>query len=57
MRYQCRNCWTKYELRGSKASLQNMICHSCGSRAARDLDHPIPGDDEPIDGGKPNPEK
>src|SRR5262245_59486119 len=47
MHYQCRNCWTKYDLRGTKANLANIICPSCRSRAARDLDHPIPGDDEP----------
>jgi putative FmdB family regulatory protein len=57
MHYQCRNCWTKYDLRGSKATLANIVCPSCRSRAARNIDHPIPGDDEPIEGGKPNPDK
>jgi putative FmdB family regulatory protein len=47
MHYQCRKCWHKYDLRGSKATLANIICPACGSRAARDLDHPIPGDDQP----------
>ena len=55
MHYQCRKCWTKYDLRGSKATLANIICPACGSRAARDLDHLIPGDDEPVEGGKPFP--
>lgn len=57
MHYQCRKCWKKYDLRGSKATLANIICPGCGSQAARDLDHPIPGDDEPIDGGLPFPAK
>ena len=55
MHYQCRNCWTKYDLRGAKATLANIVCPGCRSRAARDLDHPIPGDDEPVEGGKPFP--
>ena len=57
MHYQCRKCWTKYDLRGSKATLANIICPACGSRAARDLDHLIPGDDEPVEGGQPYPGK
>jgi len=57
MHYQCRKCWHKYDLRGTQAKLANIVCPSCGSRAACDLDHPIPGDDEPVEGGKPNPEK
>ena len=57
MHYQCRKCWKKYDLRGSKASLANIICPACGSRAARDLDHLIPGDDEPVEGGQPYPGK
>ena len=57
MHYQCRKCWKKYDLRGSQATLANMICSACQSRAARDLDNPIPGDDEPVEGGIPNPGK
>jgi putative FmdB family regulatory protein len=57
MHFQCRNCWNKYDLRGSQASLANIVCPECGSRAARDLDHPIPGDDEPVEGGQPYPVK
>lgn len=57
MHYQCRKCWKKYDLRGSKATLANIICPACGSRAARDLDHLIPGDDEPVEGGQPYPGK
>jgi putative FmdB family regulatory protein len=57
MHYQCRKCWRKYDLRGSQATLANMVCPGCGSRAARDLDHPIPGDDEPVEGGQPYPGK
>src|SRR4030095_16321793 len=53
MHFQCRNCWTKYDLRGSHATLGNMVCPACGGRAARDLDNPIPGDDEPVEGGRP----
>jgi len=53
MHYQCRKCWKKYDLRGSQATLANILCPACGSRAARDLDHPIPGDDEPVEGGQP----
>jgi DNA-directed RNA polymerase subunit RPC12/RpoP len=48
MHYQCRKCWHQYNLRGSQATLANIICPACGSRAARDLDHPIPGDDQPV---------
>jgi putative FmdB family regulatory protein len=55
MHYQCRKCWTKYDLRGSKATVANIVCPACGSRAARNLDHPIPGDNEPVEGGKPFP--
>jgi DNA-directed RNA polymerase subunit RPC12/RpoP len=57
MHYQCRKCWAKYELRGARASLANMVCPACGSRAARNLDHLIPGDNEPVEGGKPFPGK
>jgi putative FmdB family regulatory protein len=57
MHYQCRKCWTKYDLRGSQATVANIVCPACGSRAARNLDHPIPGDDEPAEGGKPYPGK
>jgi DNA-directed RNA polymerase subunit RPC12/RpoP len=55
MHYQCRKCWTKYDLRASHASLANVVCPACGSRAARNLDHLIPGDNEPAEGGKPYP--
>jgi putative FmdB family regulatory protein len=55
MRYQCRKCWTKYDLRATEASLANVVCPACGSRAARNLDHLIPGDNEPVEGGKPYP--
>lgn len=55
MHYQCRKCWAKYDLRGSQATLANMVCPACGSRAARNLDQPIPGDDEPVEGGQPRP--
>jgi putative FmdB family regulatory protein len=57
MHYQCRKCWTKYDLRGAQAFLVNIVCPACGSRAARNLDHPIPGDNEPVEGGKPFPGK
>lgn len=57
MHYQCRKCWTKYDLRASQATVANIVCPACGSRAARNLDHPIPGDDEPAEGGKPYPGK
>lgn len=57
MHYQCRKCWHKYDLRGTQAKLANIVCPSCGSRAARDLDHLIPGDNEPVEGGKPYPGK
>ena len=57
MHFQCRKCWKKYDLRGSQATLANIICPACSSRAARDLDHLIPGDDEPVEGGKPYPGK
>src|ERR1700722_5330743 len=55
MHYQCRKCWTKYDLRGAQAKLANIVCPACGSRAARNLDHPTPGDNEPVEGGKPFP--
>jgi len=55
--YQCRKCWNKYDLRGSQATLANIVCPACGSRAARNLDHLIPGDNEPVEGGKPYPGK
>ena len=55
MHFQCRKCWQKYDRRGAQARLENIICPACGSRAARDLDHPIPGDDEPVEGGEPFP--
>jgi len=55
MHYQCRKCWQKYDLRGAQATLANLVCPACGSRAARDLDHLIPGDDEPVEGGQPYP--
>ena len=57
MHFQCRKCWNRYDLRGSQAILSNLICPRCGSRAARNLDHPIPGDDEPVEGGQPYPGK
>ena len=55
MHFQCRKCWKKFDLRGSRATLANIVCPACGSRAARDLDHPVPGDDEPVEGGEPYP--
>ncbi len=57
MHFQCRSCWKKYDLRGSQAILAHIVCPGCGSRAARDLDHLIPGDDEPVEGGRPYPGK
>jgi putative FmdB family regulatory protein len=57
MHFQCRQCWKKYDRRGSQATLAQIVCPACGSRAARDLDHPIPGDDEPVEGGQPYPGK
>jgi len=57
MHYQCRSCWSKYDLLGTNAILAKIVCPTCGSLAARDLDHPIPGDDEPVEGGKPYPGK
>ncbi len=55
MHYQCRKCWKKFDLRGAQATLANLVCPTCSSRAARDLDHLIPGDDEPVEGGQPYP--
>jgi putative FmdB family regulatory protein len=55
VRYQCRKCWAKYQRVGVQATLANVVCPECGSRAARDLDNPIPGDSEPVDGGAPFP--
>jgi DNA-directed RNA polymerase subunit RPC12/RpoP len=55
MHYQCRKCWKKYDLRGNQAVLANIVCPACASRAVRDLDNPIPGDDEPVEGGLPKP--
>ena len=57
MHFQCRKCWTKFNLPGPKATLANLVCPNCGSRAVRDLDNPIPGDDTPVEGGKPYPGK
>ena len=57
MHFQCRNCWKKYDLRGSNTTRGHIVCPACGSPSARDLDNPIPGDDTPVDGGKPYPEK
>ena len=57
MHFQCRKCWKKYDLRGSQTTLVHIVCPSCDSRAARDLDHLIPGDDEPVEGGQPYPGK
>ena len=57
MHFQCRRCWKHYNLRGSQATLAHIVCPGCGSRAARDLDHSIPGDDQPIEGGQPYPGK
>jgi putative FmdB family regulatory protein len=53
--FQCRKCWHKYDLRGTNTTRNNIICPACGGRSARDLDNPIPGDDTPVDGGKPYP--
>ena len=52
---QCRNCWHKYDLRGSNTTRGHITCPACGSRSARDLDNPMPGDDTPAEGGKPYP--
>ena len=54
---QCRNCWHKYDLRGSNTTRGHVICPACGSGSARDLDNPMPGDDTPVVGGKPFPGK
>ena len=57
MHFQCRNCWKKYDLRGANTTRGHIVCPACGSGSARDLDNPIPGDDTPVDGGKPFPGK
>lgn len=57
MHFQCRNCWHKYDLRGTNTTRNNIVCPACGRRSARDLENPIPGDDTPVDGGKPYPGK
>ncbi len=57
MHFQCRKCWTKYDLRGTNTTRGHIACPACASPAARDLDNPIPGDDTPVDGGKPYPGK
>ena len=57
MHFQCRNCWKKYDLRGANTTRGRIVCPACGSGSARDLDNPIPGDDTPVDGGKPFPGK
>ena len=54
---QCRNCWKKNDLRGANTTRGHIVCPACGSGSARDLDNPIPGDDTPVDGGKPFPGK
>jgi putative FmdB family regulatory protein len=43
MHYQCRKCWTKYDLRGSKATVANIVCPACGSRAHAILTIPYLG--------------
>ena len=53
--FQCRKCWRKFDMPASKATIANIICPYCDSRAVRDLDNPIPGDNEPVEGGKPYP--
>ena len=57
MHFQCRKCWHKYDLRGSNATRGHIACPDCSSGSARDLDHLIPGDDDPVEGGKPYPGK
>ena len=57
MHFQCRMCWEKFNLSGWQATRFYMECPACGSTIVRDLDNPIPGDDKPAPGGKPNPEK
>ena len=57
MHFQCRNCWHKYDLRGSNTGRGSIKCPGCGGGSARDLDNPVPGDDTPVDGGKPYPGK
>ena len=57
MHFQCRNCWKKYDLRGSSTTRGRIQCPDCGNFSARDLDNPMPGDDTPVDGGKPYPGK
>jgi len=54
---QCRNCWKEYDLRGANTTRGHIICPACGSGSARDLDNLIPGDDTPVEGGKPYPGK
>ncbi len=54
---QCRNCWTKYDLRGANTTRGHIRCPACGGGSARDLDNPMPGDDTPVEGGKPYPGK
>jgi putative FmdB family regulatory protein len=56
MHFQCRMCWEKFDLPGWKATRFYLACPACGSTIVRDLDNPIPGDDKPAQGGKPNPE-
>jgi hypothetical protein len=41
----------------NQAALANIVCPACAGRAARDLDNPIPGDDEPVEGGLPKPKE
>jgi len=55
MHLQCRKCWEKFDLSSSQAAELGFVCQNCGSNAIRDLDNPIPGDDGPVEGGKPSP--
>lgn len=56
MHFQCRMCWEKFDLPGWQATRFSLACPACGSTIVRDLDNPVPGDDKPAQGGKPNPE-
>ncbi|MHC4364205.1 MAG: FmdB family zinc ribbon protein [Planctomycetota bacterium] len=55
--FQCRKCWEKFDMRGSETTqLANLVCPHCGNTALRNLDHPIPGDDQPVEGALPRPD-
>jgi putative FmdB family regulatory protein len=56
--FQCRKCWEKFDMRGSvTTNLANLVCPHCGNTALRNLDHPIPGDDQPVRDAIPPPRR